>query len=86
MTVANTAIEIPNDVAARVTLVAAMNPCPCGHAGDPATACTCLPDAIECYHARLSGPLRMTAGSRCGSRTADRTWRGSSDQRQIGPA
>ena len=42
---------------ARVTLVAAMNPCPCGHAGDPAAACTCLPDAIERYHARLSGPL-----------------------------
>jgi magnesium chelatase family protein len=40
-----------------VTLVAAMNPCPCGHAGDPAAPCTCLPDAIERYHARLSGPL-----------------------------
>jgi magnesium chelatase family protein len=34
-----------------------MNPCPCGHAGDPAVACTCLPDAVERYHARLSGPL-----------------------------
>ncbi|HEY3217843.1 MAG TPA: YifB family Mg chelatase-like AAA ATPase [Candidatus Limnocylindria bacterium] len=42
---------------ARVTFVAAMNPCPCGHAGDPQTSCTCLPDAIERYHARLSGPL-----------------------------
>jgi magnesium chelatase family protein len=42
---------------ARVTLVAAMNPCPCGHAGDPVAACTCLPDAVERYHARLSGPL-----------------------------
>jgi len=42
---------------ARVTLVAAMNPCPCGHAGDPAVPCTCLPDAVERYHARLSGPL-----------------------------
>ncbi len=42
---------------ARVTLIAAMNPCPCGHAGDPAAACTCLPDAVERYHARLSGPL-----------------------------
>lgn len=42
---------------ARVTLVAAMNPCPCGHAGDPAAPCSCLPDAIERYHARLSGPL-----------------------------
>jgi len=42
---------------ARVTLVAAMNPCPCGHAGDPTVACTCLPDAVDRYHARLSGPL-----------------------------
>ena len=42
---------------ARVVLVAAMNPCPCGHAGDPRSPCTCLPDAIERYHARLSGPL-----------------------------
>ncbi len=42
---------------ARFVLVAAMNPCPCGHAGDPARQCTCLPDAVERYHARLSGPL-----------------------------
>src|SRR5438270_347870 len=34
-----------------------MNPCPCGHAGDAAAPCTCLPDAVERYHARLSGPL-----------------------------
>ena len=42
---------------ARFVLVAAMNPCPCGHAGDPAEQCACLPDAVERYHARLSGPL-----------------------------
>lgn len=42
---------------ARVILVASMNPCPCGHAGDPSVPCTCLPDAVERYHARLSGPL-----------------------------
>jgi magnesium chelatase family protein len=42
---------------ARFTLVAAMNPCPCGHSGDPAEQCTCLPDAVDRYHARLSGPL-----------------------------
>jgi magnesium chelatase family protein len=34
-----------------------MNPWPCGHAGDPAEQCTCLPDAVDRYHARLSGPL-----------------------------
>ena len=42
---------------ARFTLVAAMNPCPCGHAGDAAVPCTCLPDAVDRYHSRLSGPL-----------------------------
>jgi len=34
-----------------------MNPCPCGHAGDPTAECTCLPDAIERYRGRLSGPV-----------------------------
>jgi magnesium chelatase family protein len=42
---------------ARFQLVAAMNPCPCGHAGDPSGACRCTPDAIARYMARLSGPL-----------------------------
>ena len=34
-----------------------MNPCPCGHAGDPAVPCTCLPEAVERYRSRLSGPI-----------------------------
>jgi magnesium chelatase family protein len=38
-------------------LVAATNPCPCGNLGSPARACTCRPDRIERYRARLSGPL-----------------------------
>lgn len=42
---------------ARFVLLAAMNPCPCGHAGDPAVACSCLPEAVERYRGRLSGPL-----------------------------
>lgn len=42
---------------ARFQLVAAMNPCPCGHAGDPAGACRCTPDAIARYTSRISGPL-----------------------------
>jgi magnesium chelatase family protein len=42
---------------ARFILVAAMNPCPCGHAGDAAAECTCLPDAIERYRGRISGPV-----------------------------
>jgi magnesium chelatase family protein len=42
---------------ARFQLVAAMNPCPCGHLGDPAANCRCAPERIEAYRARISGPL-----------------------------
>ncbi|MFT3790886.1 MAG: YifB family Mg chelatase-like AAA ATPase [Rudaea sp.] len=38
-------------------LVAAMNPCPCGYAGDPSGRCACTPDAVRRYRARVSGPL-----------------------------
>jgi magnesium chelatase family protein len=42
---------------ARFQLVAAMNPCPCGWAGDPSARCRCHADAIQRYRARISGPL-----------------------------
>jgi magnesium chelatase family protein len=42
---------------ARFQLLAAMNPCPCGHHGSPLRACRCSPDAISRYQGRLSGPL-----------------------------
>ena len=42
---------------ARFTLVGAMNPCPCGRAGDPAGQCVCAAGDIVRYRARLSGPL-----------------------------
>jgi magnesium chelatase family protein len=42
---------------ARFSLLAAMNPCPCGHLGDPRHDCTCLSPAIERYRGRISGPL-----------------------------
>ncbi|MEP0841546.1 MAG: YifB family Mg chelatase-like AAA ATPase [Phycisphaerae bacterium] len=42
---------------ARFALVAAMNPCPCGHLTDPAKACSCTPPQIERYLSRISGPL-----------------------------
>jgi magnesium chelatase family protein len=45
------------DFPARFQLVAAMNPCPCGHLGDPATTCRCTPNQVLRYRARLSGPL-----------------------------
>jgi magnesium chelatase family protein len=38
-------------------LVAAMNPCPCGYRGDPASECRCSPDQITRYAGRISGPL-----------------------------
>ena len=38
-------------------LVAAMNPCPCGYAGDPSGRCACTPDQVRRYRARVSGPL-----------------------------
>ena len=43
---------------ARFTLVGAMNPCPCGNAGDGARACICAAAEIAKYRARLSGPMR----------------------------
>lgn len=38
-------------------LVAAANPCPCGHLGDPGHTCTCAPAVVERYQARMGGPL-----------------------------
>ncbi|GAB2665410.1 YifB family Mg chelatase-like AAA ATPase [Arenimonas aestuarii] len=38
-------------------LVAAMNPCPCGWAGDPSGRCGCSAESVTRYRARLSGPL-----------------------------
>lgn len=34
-----------------------MNPCPCGHFGNPLKACRCTPEQVARYQARLSGPL-----------------------------
>jgi magnesium chelatase family protein len=42
---------------ANFMLVGAMNPCPCGFAGDPEKDCTCSPTLISRYQKRLSGPL-----------------------------
>lgn len=42
---------------ARFQLVAAMNPCPCGWAGDPSGRCHCSAEQIGRYRGRISGPL-----------------------------
>lgn len=42
---------------ARFQLIAAMNPCRCGHLGDPALGCSRAPRCAADYQARLSGPL-----------------------------
>ena len=42
---------------AEFMLVAAMNPCPCGHLTDPQRTCRCTPPQIQRYRAKISGPL-----------------------------
>jgi magnesium chelatase family protein len=42
---------------AEFQLVAAMNPCPCGHFGDGTDRCRCTAPRVEQYRARVSGPL-----------------------------
>lgn len=42
---------------ARFTLVAAMNPCPCGYFGDSRRRCICPPNRVYGYRSRVSGPL-----------------------------
>lgn len=42
---------------ANFMLIASLNPCPCGHYGDPDQACTCGEAQVRRYQQRLSGPL-----------------------------
>ena len=50
---ARAAVRLP----ARFMLVAAMNPCPCGHFADGSDRCGCKPDQVRRYRGRVSGPL-----------------------------
>ncbi|HAZ30476.1 TPA: magnesium chelatase [Candidatus Acetothermia bacterium] len=50
---AGTAVTFP----ASFMLVGAMNPCPCGHLGDPLRPCRCRPHEVVGYRKRLSGPF-----------------------------
>ena len=49
----NATVEYP----AAFTLVASMNPCPCGHYGSRTGKCTCTRTAINRYLSKISGPL-----------------------------
>ena len=40
-----------------ISLICAMNPCPCGYYGDPTKHCTCTPNAVKKYLNKISGPL-----------------------------
>jgi magnesium chelatase family protein len=42
---------------ARFQLIAAMNPCPCGHLGDPSGKCRCTSEQVQRYRMKISGPL-----------------------------
>ncbi len=42
---------------ANFTLVASMNPCPCGYYNHPGKECTCPPGSVQRYMGRISGPL-----------------------------
>ena len=49
----NASVTFPADF----MLVGAMNPCPCGYLGDTRRSCTCTPEQVHRYRARISGPL-----------------------------
>jgi magnesium chelatase family protein len=60
---------------ARVQLIAAMNPCRCGHLGDPALACSRAPRCAADYQAKVSGPLLDHKGALSSRRTKVSTHR-----------
>jgi magnesium chelatase family protein len=48
---------VPVSYPSRFSLVASMNPCPCGFLGDPQRDCTCSAGDVKRYRGRISGPL-----------------------------
>jgi len=56
-TVTLTRVQASLTYPAKLMLVLAMNPCPCGYYGDPTHECVCTHPQIRRYRSRLSGPL-----------------------------
>ena len=52
-----TRVENTIDYPANFTLIASMNPCPCGNYGNKEKECKCTPQQIRSYLNKLSGPL-----------------------------
>ena len=50
-------VQFSTEFPCSIMLVAAMNPCPCGHYGDPKTPCKCSKSQIEKYLSKISGPI-----------------------------
>lgn len=50
---ASGSVSFPADI----TLITAMNPCPCGYLGDPQHTCSCAVQQVQRYRSRISGPL-----------------------------
>ncbi len=55
VTIARAAISLTYP--SRFMLIAAMNPCPCGYAGDPHRHCSCTAPQLQRYRSRISGPI-----------------------------
>lgn len=53
VTRANGKIKFPSSF----MLMCAMNPCKCGFRGHPTKPCTCRPESVKAYLAKISGPL-----------------------------
>ncbi len=56
-TVTLTRVQASLTYPAKLMLIVAMNPCPCGYCGDPTHECVCTPLQIRRYRSRISGPL-----------------------------
>lgn len=50
-------IKCSLDYPASFTLIASMNPCPCGYYNHPTKACVCSPGQVQKYLNKISGPL-----------------------------